>query len=255
MPPIQEYRYSNWDTRGSDELEEIEPLRKYVFVCEGSRTEVFYFRALIDRRNELGLHPLVDLSLWEKTDEDEGLSNPQALLRFARREKESNKTLFDPSHDRMVVVFDLDIYSRVGAGREDVERRRADFEAIRKDADTGFILAVTNPSFELFLLLHAKGAYERLVLPHEREILENRKDGGQRYVQRLFTESYGMNPKRNRRVGSLAGRVETAIEEERFLNHDLDNALTELTCNVGSIIETIRNDRPQNDRALPRRTL
>lgn len=77
MPPIQEYRYSNWDTRGSDELEEIEPLRKYVFVCEGSRTEVFYFRALIDRRNELGLHPLVDLSLWEKTDDPR---TPERLL-------------------------------------------------------------------------------------------------------------------------------------------------------------------------------
>lgn len=116
MPPIREY--GSWNLRDSDELSEVEPLRKYVFICEESNTEVHYFRELIARRGELGLHPLVDLRLWEKTDEDAGLSNPQALLQFAQREKESNRRLFDPTHERMVIVFDLDIYGRVGEGRK-----------------------------------------------------------------------------------------------------------------------------------------
>lgn len=245
MPPIHEYK--NWDQRESDALEEVEPLRKYVFVCEGSKTEVYYFRALIDYRNQLGLHPLVGLRLWEKTDEDEGFSNPQALLRFAHREKEDNKLLFDPTHDRMIIVFDLDIYSRVGVGRKGVENKSAEYNTVRRSADANDMLAVTNPSFELFLLLHSDKAYDRLIRPNEQEILENRKEGSQRFVQRLFTEAYGMNPKRNQRIGILAEKVDTAIEEEKSLNQDLDNALAELTCNIGSIIEGIRNDCPQRD--------
>lgn len=245
MPPIREY--SNWNMRASDTLDEIEPRRKYVFICEGSKTEVYYFRALIDRRNQLGLHPLVDLRLWEKTNEDEGLSNPQALMRFAQQEKGSNRHLFDPAHDRMVIVFDLDVFSRVGAGRKGDDKLVEEFEEIRTCASASDMLAVTNPSFELFLLLHSNGAYERLIRENETEILENRKEKGRRFVQKLFTNNYGMNPKRNRRIGSLAALVDTAIEEEKFLNHDLDKALTELTCNVGSVIEKIRNDRPRSD--------
>ena len=247
MPPIREY--SSWNVRESDALDELEPLRKYVFICEGSKTEVHYFRALVDRRNQLSLHPLVDMRLWEKTAEDEGLSNPQALLRFAHREKESNRLLFDPKHDRMVIVFDLDVYSRVGEGRKGFEKKAKEFDRIRSSADASDVLAVTNPSFELFLLLHSDKAYERLVQPHESEILENRKMGSQRFVQKLFSEHYGMNPKRNPRIGQLTKSVDAAIEEEKHLNQDLDEALSELTCNIGSIIDGIRNDRPQPDDA------
>ena len=241
MPPIREY--GGWNKRETDALDQEEPRRKYVFICEGSKTEVHYFRALVDRRNELGIHPLVGLCLWEKTEADEGLSNPQALVRFAQREKESNTLLFDSRHDRMIIVFDLDVYSRVGVGRGGGEGKAAEFDKVKESADANDILAVTNPSFELFLLLHADGAYDEFVRPNAKEILENRKCGKQRFVQRLFTSAYKMNPKRNPGVGMLAKEVDTAIREERHLNQSLDGALDELTCNIGRIIENVREDR------------
>ena len=241
MPPIREY--SGWNKRETDSLDQEEPRRKYVFICEGSKTEVHYFKALIDRRNELGIHPLIDLCLWEKTETDEGVSNPQALVRFAQKEKESNRLLFDSVHDRMIIVFDLDVYSRVGEGRGGSGSKAVEFDKVKEAANVNDILAVTNPSFELFLLLHADGAYDRFVRPHSIEILENRKCGKQRFVQRLFTDAYGMNPKRNPDVGMLAKDVDTAIREERHLNQSLDGALDELTCNIGSIIESVREDR------------
>jgi len=242
MPPISEY--STWSERESDVLNELEPVRKYIFICEGSKTEVLYLKALFKRRKQLGLHPLVDMRLWEKTGNDEGISNPQALLRFAQREKDSNRLLFNPLNDRMVIVFDLDIYSRVGAGRTGSKDKSAEFDAIRKSAEkNNDILAVTNPSFELFLLLHSENAYTNFVCPHETEILENQKTGKQRFVQRLFSDIYNMNPKRSSKVGQLAEMVDTAIREELFLNQNLDKALTTLTCNIGSIINFIRNDQ------------
>ena len=49
------HTYTNWNSRPSDEIEQIEPFRKYFFICEGANTETFYFRRLIDLRKQLGI--------------------------------------------------------------------------------------------------------------------------------------------------------------------------------------------------------
>ena len=240
MPPIHEY--SNWSMRTADALEELEPLRKFVFICEGSKTEDYYFKELVDHRKTLGLHPLVDIRLWEKTEGDEGISDPLALVRFAQRMKGDASLRFDRAHDRMVIVFDLDVYCRVGEGRAGAAERAEAFEKVLVEVGKEDVLAVTNPSFELFLMLHRKGAYQDVVLPHERDLLENRKVGHRRFAQVLFTEAFGMNPKSNPRVGLLVKDVLTAIEEERELNHCMDDCLTTLTSTVGEVIEKIKDD-------------
>lgn len=60
---------------------------KYFFICEGSNTEVWYFRKLIDLRKTLGIHPLIDIRLMEKNGKDETVSNPKALIEFAEIQK------------------------------------------------------------------------------------------------------------------------------------------------------------------------
>lgn len=60
------HTYTNWNTRPSDHEEQIEPFRKYYFICEGANTETFYFKRLIDLRKQLSIHPLIDIRLWEK---------------------------------------------------------------------------------------------------------------------------------------------------------------------------------------------
>ena len=56
--------YTNWNRRSLDFEEQIEPLRKYYFICEGANTETFYFKKLIDLRKDLGIHPMIDICLW-----------------------------------------------------------------------------------------------------------------------------------------------------------------------------------------------
>ena len=74
------HTYTNWNQRPSDQEEQIEPFRKYIFICEGANTETFYFKRLIDLRKELGIHPLIDIRLWEKTEEDKNISFAKRLL-------------------------------------------------------------------------------------------------------------------------------------------------------------------------------
>ena len=67
LAPVRSY--TNWNSRTTDEEEQIEPYRKYFFICEGANTETWYFKKLIDIRKELNIHPLIDIRLLEKQRE------------------------------------------------------------------------------------------------------------------------------------------------------------------------------------------
>lgn len=232
MSPIR--TYTDWNKRPSDQEAQIEPYRKYFFICEGSNTEVWYFRKLIDLRKQLGIHPLIDIRLMEKTDEDKNLSNPKALIQFAELQKKVPDNQFDAEHDKMVIVFDTDIYNK---------KDPKEYQKILELSGQQNILAVTNPSFELFLLLHYEGSYEDCILPNTDLILANKKEGKRRYITTLFTEKSGMNPKENPAIGQLALNVDIAILQEEKLNQHIENAIGNLTSNIGKIIQTIKNDK------------
>ena len=207
MAPIR--TYTDWNKRPSDQEDQIEPYRKYFFICEGSNTEVWYFKKLIDLRKQLRIHPLIDIRLMEKTE-----------------------NRFDQKHDKMVIVFDADIYKGDPAKYNEI---------IKLGGDN--LLAVTNPSFELFLLLHYENSYEELIKPNVEEILCNKKTGKRRYMAALFTDKSGMNPKENPAVGDLAENIDIATEQEKQLNQDIHKAMGNLTSNVAAIIQQIRDDK------------
>ena len=101
------HTYTNWNVRPSDAEEQIEPFRKYFFICEGANTETFYFRKLIDLRKTLNIHPLIDIRLMEKTEEHSNLSYPKQLLEFAETLKDDESLDFDKEHDKIVATVDF----------------------------------------------------------------------------------------------------------------------------------------------------
>ena len=138
------HTYTNWNTRPSDQEEQIEPFRKYFFICEGVNTETFYFRRLIDLRKQLGIHPLIDIRLWEKTDKDRDISYAKRLVEFAEIQKQNIDNGFDLDRDKMIIVFDGDIF----------EEKVQGYDELIASIEKTDIAAVTNPGFELFLILH-----------------------------------------------------------------------------------------------------
>lgn len=228
--------YTGWNKRSSDQKEQIEPFRKYVFICEGANTEVWYFRKLIDLRKRLGIHPLIDIRLWEKTESDRDISYPKALIEFAEKRKVDEELAFDRNHDKMIIVFDADIFGTKVAGYDDV---------ISLGEGYGDLMGVTNPNFELFLLLHYPGAYEEDILPNAEQLLKNEKTGNMRFSYSLLLKRTGINSKKNEEIGNLAEKVDIAIEQEKRLNQDAHACLGQLTSNIGSIIEMICADKAQ----------
>lgn len=215
------HTYTNWNTRPSDQEEQIEPFRKYFFICEGVNTETFYFRRLIDLRKQLGIHPLIDIRLWEKTDKDRDISYAKRLVEFAEIQKQNIDNGFDLDRDKMQGYDEL-------------------IASIEKTD----IAAVTNPGFELFLILHIDESYERYIKGHEAEFLSVDEKGKYSYAYKVLLKLTGMNAKTNSRIGELADNVMTAIKQEKLINQDIHRLKGNVSSNIGKIIEDIINEKP-----------
>ena len=228
------HTYTNWNTRPSDKEEQIEPFRKYFFICEGANTETFYFRRLIDLRKQLGIHPLIDIRLWEKTGKDRDISYAKKLVEFAEIQKQNIDNGFDLERDKMIIVFDGDIFEEKVQGYDEL------IASIEK-TDTA---AVTNPGFELFLILHIDGSYERYIKGHEAEYLRVDEQGKYSHAYNVLLKLTGMNAKTNSRIGELADNVLTAIKQEKLINQDIHHLKGNVSSNIGKIIEDIINEKP-----------
>ena len=231
MAPVRSY--TNWNCRENDAKEQIEPYRKYFFICEGANTETWYFRKLIDIRKSLNIHPLIDIRLLEKTDEDKDISFPRKLIAFAESQKDNQEIAFDKERDKMIVVFDADIF----------ETKVQDYDDVIAEGEKNNILAVSNPAFELFLLLHFENSYEQEILPNQDKIIANQKEGNQTFIYKLLLSKTGVNSKKNPQIGELAEKVDIAIMQEKKMNEDIHNCKGKITCNIGKIIENIRMDK------------
>ena len=228
------HTYTGWNVRNSAEDEQIEPYKKYIFICEGIYTETFYFEKLIDLRKELGIHPLIDIRLWEKTEKDKDKSYPKDLANFAEEQKYVCENEFDPEHDKIIVVFDGDIYERKVSGYETL---------IANIERSGNIAAVSNPNFEMFLLLHIRDSYEKYIKNHEDDFMTPDEHGSYRKAYDVLRKNTNMNSKRNARIGELAKDIWVAIEQERYINQDVYAVKGKVSSNIGKIIEAIMNDR------------
>lgn len=54
-----------------------------------------------------------------------------------------------------------------------------------------------------------------------------------------------MNAKKNPEIGNLAEKVLVAIEQEKKINQDIHQLKGKVSSNVGAIIETILNEKPE----------
>ena len=229
------HTYTNWNSRLTDQEEQIEPFRKYYFICEGANTETFYFKKLIDIKKELGIHSLIDIRLWEKTGEDKNLSYPKNLALFAEHQKGQDD--FDETQDRMIVVFDGDIF----------EEKVEGYDELITSIEEKDIAAVTNPCFELFLILHIEESYENYIKNHEIDFFTKDEKNRLRHAYNVLLELTGMNAKTNPAIGNLANNINIAIAQEKLINQNIHDIKGKVSSNIGKIIEEIINERPINN--------
>ena len=118
---------------------------------------------------------------------------------------------------------------------------------IKKGKSSGNILGVTNPSFELFLLLHFDGSFEQDILGNEEEYLKEENLSKKGYVYQKLFKKTKMNSRKNPKIGELANNIFIAIKQEKLINQDIECCKGRLTSNIGKIVESIIKDEGESD--------
>lgn len=226
MPPL--IALDTWNKRTA--RPELMPKSLCFIIAEGANSELWYFTELAIHLAKQNTPERIELKPIERTEDDQNKSHPHALLEQAQHIR-SGGFGFNKETDRIVVVFDTDIYK----GND--KQYQKDLQAFSGVAE----VAVTNPSFELYLLLHENDAYRAYIKPHEKDILANGYVEGthRRYISKLANDVLGMNTKKNKGIAELAHHFDCAAEEEKHLNQDPSTAMGKLTSNIGKTIQAV----------------
>lgn len=229
MPPLLDR--GTWNLR--NEPSGRKPKGRCFLLAEGANTEYWYLERLSSVLAKRNLPKRIEMVPIERTEEDRNKSNPHALFDQVLRIRDGGceDYGFEEDNDIVVVVFDVDIY------RRDAQQYVPDIQKL----DSVARVAVTNPSFELFLLLHLEGAVDSIIEPHCEEILRNGfyPETRRRYIEFLASQALGMNTKHNKRIANLAERFDVAVRQETRLNQNPERALDCLTSNVACVIQGI----------------
>ncbi|MGL5087030.1 MAG: RloB family protein, partial [Clostridium sp.] len=224
MSPLRELK--SLTDRYSMDIEEIDELKKYYFVFEGISTEVKYFQGIQNYSKELKISNMIEIILLQKYGDIESHSNPLNLLEEAKSMKEKliNEEKFKAHVDEFVIVFDRDSY-------KPVDKKRKQYLQYLNDATEVATLGITNPCFELWLLLHYENYRQNLKISKTHT-----------FASKRFSEIAGRNPKSNIRFDELLEKVDIAINQEKnnLLKQDIYEMSDNIGSNIGELIEKLR---------------
>ncbi|MFA0415788.1 RloB family protein [Vibrio renipiscarius] len=212
------------------EAETEEPTKVIIISCEGSNTEPEYFTAIKDILSE-HISSLIEIELVEKED---GPSEPQDVLDNLQSYVE--KYDFSKDHDSLWLVCD----------REKVIDRKTGskglLEVIPICEEKGYSMALTNPLFEFWLLMHIADISKYCT----KILYENDKvNASRRYIDKELSNILEGNGGYSKKSGKFNRRIVTidnikmAIEQEKNFENNLHKIVDNLGSNVSSLVTEI----------------
>lgn len=221
--------FRNFNQRSVDSGSK-EPVRKFFFAYEGSRTEPDYFKGIEKHRHALQINKLIDLVILERTVDD-GKSHPKHILDGAIEHLDLSTVTYDAQVDEVWLIFDRD--------KQNVSAKQLD-EIISECDKRRFKIALSNPTFEFWLLCHFDDVN---TLPKD-ELLSNRHISNRhRFVSKQLTDIIeGGYNKNNLRFSDFESRISVAVANSRKFATDIKALKTELGTSMAVIIEALRQD-------------
>lgn len=199
-----------------------EPKRRLLVVCEGKNTEPQYINGLA----RFHRNAILQITIPPEQGDPKRLVElakqytEEAAMR-ARRSRDENLRF-----DETWCVYDKDDHERFG-------------EACRMARANGFGLAISNPSFELWLLLHFRESPGRQHRDKLKAILAREVAGYDKTIDFTFYAD---------KLGAAGGRAKRIHDEAvRDGEKDFDNPSTTMFYLVGSMLKEIKGQEPFKD--------
>lgn len=209
-----------------------EPKKIIIISCEGCVTEPEYFKA-VDEKLKGNISSLIKVEIVPKIST---ASEPADVL--SNLEIFVDQYDFKKDHDSLWLVCD----------REKVVARKLNIEKILPECqEKGYSLAVANPLFEFWLLLHVVD-----IKKYDPDVLfcNSRVSKSRRYIDKELSNilKNGYNKKRgrfNKDIISL-DNIKFAINQEKLFENELTGILERLGSNIGSLVREIIDDIPSD---------
>jgi len=238
----------------SDEANTIPVRIKFYCVSEGP-TEESYFWGIKNNRKQLKIRNDVRIEVIPKQEGQETLSHPMQLVKACLRAmghvNEGGKDIpetewkkccqwdeFDPKEDRVCVVFDRDY-----RGLE----KHLD-EVFHLCEDHGIRIVMSNPNFELWLLMH----FPNIQQYDKEKLLNNKKNLGhkvyteasvhKRYLEILLsTKANGYKKGCRLKFDKYVHRVDLAVEQAALYCEEPRSLISDLGTSMGKLIQDMRS--------------
>lgn len=208
----------------------LEPKSKYYIVPEGEKTEIQYFCGVRDNAEYLNINSLIEIIPIENDDDEHGQSHPKEKIENFNKDLKEGKFTFDNEIDKVCFVIDRDPQN-FSEGQLN--------EFVKNCKEHGYDVYLSNPTFELFLLMHDDKIFDL----DRQEMLENRREKrrSKRFLEIKLSEILGCN-KRNIDFEKFKPNIKKAIKNEKQFCEKLDKLKNELGSNVGILLDSIMED-------------
>lgn len=197
---------------------------KIIIACEGVESEPFYFNALATKNSH------IEVEILSREGKEQAHSAPRHVLHQLQRFKRQHDLR---KHDQLWMVVDVDQWHNLS-------------EIGQQCMEEGFHLALSNPCFELWLLLHLR-SLDEYSAEEQAQFLENRKVSSKRTrldkeLSNLLLEGYD-----KRRPQHFIPLVKIAIERAKRLDGNPNELIpTTLGSRVYRLAEKIIQGRANN---------
>lgn len=207
----------------------LNPKSKYYIIPEGEKTEIQYFLGIRDNARKININSLIEVIPIENDDEELGQSHPIRKITNFNEDIEKNKFLYDKEIDKVCFIIDRD-------PQNFSEQQYDNFLKMCKDYN--YKVYVSNPTFELFLLLHDDKIFDI----DKTAMLENRRvSNSKRFLEVKLSEIFGCN-KKNINFEKFKVNIKKAINNEKQFEEDLINLKHNLGSNVGTLLDEMIED-------------
>lgn len=215
--------------------------RKIFILSEGTQTEPGFLEKVLTNASYIKNDTVTFIKV-NKTENDKGVTDFDGLLRLANSVIDNKDNHFNKKKDKVMLVFDLDVYYSKG---------NIDYIKQKIVENSKYIIFVfANPAIELFLLLcWSEDAYEKYVAPNLIAIINNdwvKSDDGKqrRFVADLFIKTTGVDSKISTADFTLlAENIQKGINQENmYVSQKIGAGKDKLISNFGRVLEKIKNN-------------
>lgn len=192
----------------------------FIIACEGSETEISYFRGIQDNKEELGISNNVEVKPLER----EGTrSHPTHVLADLKKYMRANGI----KSDELCMVIDRDPNNFF----------ESQFDKIVEECKKHkYFLAITNPCFEFWLLLH----FDISRYSHN-QLLENVQISNKHsFISKELSDKIRYS-KNRLNFNKFMPYIDVAIENSKLFKLQNEEIKFQLGTSVGKLIEKIRD--------------